>query len=267
MNNFHTARLEVGTLVESLLFYELWNEYISWSLLIGIFTFGWLFHHSFWYTSKEGEDWENPDEIEVGVFPRHNDDMTLEVAWTILPFILIIYLTYISWAPLDAVWTSENGGNHGFECTEGQSSNNQMDMNTGIITSDCYHVLEITAKQWVWSFECNPNDDRWTGDVIPDRGFELSTNLCDVGTISIEGYGMQPLLSLKAGETYLAVMQSEDVTHAPWVQILGVKEDVQPSHKTTLWLPMIEASESMILCTEYCGDAHSVMSAGLSVHT
>lgn len=77
---------------------------------------------------------------------------------------------------------------------------------------------------------------------------------------------MQPLLSLKAGETYLAVMQSEDVTHSPWVQILGVKEDVLPSHQTTLWLPMHDVSESMILCTEYCGDAHSLMSAGLSVH-
>ena len=32
-------------------------------------------------------------------------------------------------------------------------------------------------------------------------------------------------LSLKKGETYLANMRSEDVTHAPWFLGMGVKED------------------------------------------
>lgn len=256
----------VVIVVASALFWDLFDEYILWSLLVGLLTFGWLFHHSFWYVSSEGEEYNNPDKIEVGVFPRHNDDMKLEVAWTILPFILIVYLTYISWAPLDAVWTSADGGLHGDECVQGQSSNNYLDSSSGAVVSECYHIIEITGKQWVWSFNCNPNDDAWRGDVIPDRGYELGTDICDVGTIAIEGYGMQPLLSLKAGETYLAVMQSEDVTHAPWVQVLGVKEDVLPSQKTTLWLPMNEVGESMILCTEYCGDAHSIMSAGVFVH-
>ena len=113
-------------MVASALFWDLFDEYILWSLLVGLLTFGWLFHHSFWYVSSEEEEYENPDKIEVGVFPRHNDDMKLEVAWTILPFILIVYLTYISWAPLDAVWTSADGGLHGDECEEGQSSNNYL---------------------------------------------------------------------------------------------------------------------------------------------
>ena len=38
-------------------------------------------------TSQRERNNDNPDKIEVGVFPRHNDDMKLEVAWTILPFI------------------------------------------------------------------------------------------------------------------------------------------------------------------------------------
>ena len=70
-----------------------------WSILVSVLTFTWLYHHSFWYTSKEGEEFENPDMIEVGVFPKHNDDMKLEVAWTVAPFLLIVWLTYVSWAP------------------------------------------------------------------------------------------------------------------------------------------------------------------------
>ncbi|MDP6563150.1 MAG: hypothetical protein QF377_05225, partial [Candidatus Thalassarchaeum sp.] len=90
--------------VTTVLFDVLWDEYILWSILVGAIAFGWLYHHTFWFRSYDGEDPPNVDLLEVGVFPRHNDDMRLEVTWTILPFVLIVYLTYISWAPLDAVW-------------------------------------------------------------------------------------------------------------------------------------------------------------------
>ena len=110
------------------IFAGLWEHYIFWSLVVGAIAFGWLFHHSFWFTSKDGESLPNVDEIKLGVFPKHNDDMRLEVAWTVLPFILIVWLTYYSWGPLDAMWTSADGGMHGNECEEGQFSNNTMDM-------------------------------------------------------------------------------------------------------------------------------------------
>ena len=128
------------------------------------------------------------------------------------------------------------------------------------MTSECYHVIEITGKQWVWAFDC----------------LDLSTELCDTGSDNVEVYGTVPLLSLKKGETYLANMRSEDVTHAPWFLGMGVKEDtlygaeIGPSEyewPTTLWLPISsEVGDQIILCTEYCGDAHSVMAGKLVVH-
>ena len=66
------------------IFAGLWEHYIFWSLVVGAIAFGWLFHHSFWFTSKDGESLPNVDEIKLGVFPKHNDDMRLEVAWTVL---------------------------------------------------------------------------------------------------------------------------------------------------------------------------------------
>ena len=98
---------------------------------------------------------------------------------------------------------SADGGIHGYECEEGQSSNNSID-SSGIISSDCYHVIEITGQQWFWSFDC----------------LELGTSICDTGTETMEVYGSVPVLSLKKGETYLATMTSIDVTHAPWFQHL-----------------------------------------------
>ena len=78
----------------------------------------------------------------------------------------------------------------------------------------------------------------------------------------------QPIKKCEKGETYLAVMESVDVTHSPWFQHLGTKEDVLPGQQTTLWLPIFDsmAAESMVMCAEYCGDAHSVMAAKLVVH-
>jgi heme/copper-type cytochrome/quinol oxidase subunit 2 len=248
--------------VTSHLFDVLWDEYILWSLLVGIITFGWLYHHSLAYRHSDGGDLPNVDGIKVGYFPKHNDDLRLEVAWTVLPFILIIYLTYISWAPLDHVWAEPGGEARGDECLEGESSANIFFEDTGFVTSECYHVIELTGQQWFWSFDCNPEQD----SEYYQRDFDLSSDLCSVSSTMVEGYGMQPVISLKAGETYLLVMESEDVTHSPWFLELSTKEDVQPGQKTTMWLPIIEAGDSMILCAEYCGDAHSVMAAVVSVH-
>ena len=241
--------------IQNALFDGLWDYYIWISLLVSIFTFTWLYHHSFWYRSDKGGEHDNPDEIEVGVFPKHNDDMKLEVAWTVAPFLLIVWLTYISWLPLASVWAPVDDADfHGYECEEGESSNNALvgEGYNAIVESECYHVMEITGKQWVWQFDC----------------LELATELCDTSSETIEVYGTVPVLHLKEGETYLAIMTSEDVTHAPWFLGLGTKEDVLYGQDTSLWLTVVEGtSDQVILCTEYCGDAHSVMAAMLNVHS
>ena len=124
-----------------------------WSLVVGAISFGWLYHHTYYYRSKEGES-PNIDDIEVGVFPKEYDNLKLEVTWTVLPFILIVWLTYISWAPLDAVWTQAGpGGYHGGECVEGESSNNSIAAN-GSVVSECYHEIGIEGQQWFWEFDC-----------------------------------------------------------------------------------------------------------------
>ena len=46
------------------LYDSLWNEYLAWSALVALFTFGWLYHHSFFYRSKDGEN-PNVDNLEA----------------------------------------------------------------------------------------------------------------------------------------------------------------------------------------------------------
>ena len=238
----------------TLLFENLWDQYMAWSVLVSVIAFGWLYHHSFWFVSDEKEDLPNVDGLKLGEFPLHNDDMRLEIAWTMLPFVLIIWLTYISWGPIDNMWAPlDDDDYHGSECDYDSAdyvgSKNSED-SLGLVTSECYHVIEITGQQWFWSFDC----------------LDLTEDLCYTGTDTLEVYGSVPVLGLKKGETYLAIMESEDVTHAPWFLELSTKEDVLSGQQTYLWLPIVESGDSAVLWAEYCGDAHSAMSAILSVH-
>ena len=199
------------------------------------------------YRSKDGES-PNVDNLEVGVFPIDYDNLRLEVAWVILPSLLIVWLTYISWAPLDAVW-SQTGpdGYHGSECAEGESSDNYVD-DDGYVYSACYHEISIVGQQWFWNIDCE----------------DLSEDLCSTD-FATSGGETRPLLNLKVGETYLASLTSTDVTHAPKFNGFGMMEDVVPGQVTYLWLPAIEEGDSLMLCAEYCGDNHAYMTAQVNV--
>ena len=229
------------------LYDAIWEDYIIWSLFVAAIAFGWLYHHSFFYRSNDGES-PNVDNLEVGVFPIDYDNLRLEVAWVILPSLLIVWLTYISWAPLDAVW-SQTGpdGYHGSECAEGESSDNYVD-DDGYVYSACYHEISIVGQQWFWNMDCG----------------DLSEDLCSTD-FATSGGETRPLLNLKVGETYLARLTSTDVTHAPKFNGFGMMEDVVPGQVTYLWLPAIEEGDSLMLCAEYCGDNHAYMTAQINV--
>ena len=229
------------------LYDAIWEDYIIWSLFVGAIAFGWLYHHSFFYRSNDGES-PNVDNLEVGVFPIDYDNLRLEVAWVILPSLLIVWLTYISWAPLDAVW-SQTGpdGYHGSECAEGESSDNYVD-DDGYVYSACYHEISIVGQQWFWNMDCE----------------DLSEDICSTD-FATSGGETRPLLNLKVGETYLARLTSTDVTHAPKFNGFGMMEDVVPGQVTYLWLPAIEEGDSLMLCAEYCGDNHAYMTAQINV--
>ena len=235
--------------IASAAFDSLWNEYLVWSAIVGGFTFIWLAHHSLTYRSKDEEDdWVDVDGIEVGVFPKHNDNISLELAWTIIPFLLIVYrLTFLGAYPAFADPTDPDSA-YGWIAQMQQRTNK------------CYHIIDITAQQWFWSFEC----PEYAGPA-----------LCDASEYQDLNGTMVPVLSLKEGEFYLANLTSIDVTHSPWFVAFGVKEDAVPGLDTQVWIiPTcedadcggVEGESTLLLCTEYCGDDHAYMAAVVNVH-
>ena len=110
-------------------FWALFDEFNFWALIVLVIVLVWMFHHSLRYRSKDGSN-NNVDNFIPGVFPKENDNMTMELTWTIIPFILIIYLTFIAWGPIDDLWTADPDA----------------------------HEVTITASQWNWNFDCGELD-------------------------------------------------------------------------------------------------------------
>nr|AIF04982.1 cytochrome c oxidase polypeptide II (coxB) [uncultured marine group II/III euryarchaeote KM3_178_D06] len=204
---------------------ELFVIFWDWSVVVGLITFGWLIHHSFVYRAKDGEN-VNVDDLKVGVFPKHNHNLTLEVTWFIIPAILIIYLTWISIAPVSEVWPDPD--------------------KVGVEGVDYYEV-GITGQQWFWIFDCR----------------DLDADLCDTGIDADTGLST---LIVKKDVIYRFNTTSNDVIHSPYFVQWGAKEDSIPGQYTAIWVTPDLTGKFFIDCAEFCGDDHAYMTAILEVH-
>jgi len=97
-------------------------------------------------------------------------------------------------------------------------------------------AMPVTAigKMWVWSF------DYGNGKISKDLVVPYKRNV------------KMNLVSL-------------DVNHSLFIPAFRVKEDVVPGYNNYLWFRPIEKDTFDLFCTEYCGLAHSAMTAKVIV--
>lgn len=109
-------------------------------------------------------------------------------------------------------------------------------MNKATPPDDSYEIRAV-GKKWLWEFHY-PTGHVSVGELhVPvDRPVKL-------------------------------VMSSVDVIHSLYIPDFRVKQDVLPNRYTSLWFEATETGESVVFCTEYCGNAHSNMMATAFVHT
>ena len=94
---------------EDTVFAHLYEEFLFWSIIVGIFTFGAMFLFMIRY--KEGSaaiDESQFEKIEVGLFPAERHNTKLEAAFYIVPLILVIWVTAIAASSTTAVWGDED---------------------------------------------------------------------------------------------------------------------------------------------------------------
>lgn len=181
---------------EDTVFNVLYDKYMFWSILVGIFTFGWMFIAMLRY--RDGvEPVENMEKyhIEVGSFPVDSHNTKLEVMFYVLPTILVVWLTMMALASNTAVWTIP-------------------------ADEDTFNV-DIVGKQWFWEFHYQEDltwedvssniDVNWTGSMlmVHTHGSE-ATNV----TVEIDGVETDYSIDLAAEMLTLSNMYFDRELHS-----------------------------------------------------
>ena len=96
------------------------------------------------------------------------------------------------------------------------------------------YEINVTGQKWFWTFEY-PNGLNSDDLVVP------------------------------AGQPIKLVMTSQDVLHSFFVPEFRIKHDVLPNRFSTVWFEAPREGVYQVLCTEYCGTAHSNMGARIRV--
>ena len=102
---------------EDTVFYVLYDKFMFWSILVAIFTFGWLFTAILRYRDGVEPDTTKLDHIEVGAFPVDRHNTKLELAFYILPTILVVWLTVMALGSNSAVWNYDDTDEETFPIT------------------------------------------------------------------------------------------------------------------------------------------------------
>ena len=172
--------------------------------------------------------------------------MPLEIAWTIIPAIIMAVL---------AVW--------GVQLF--------IDYRTDVPNA---RQIQVRAKQWAWSFTyprdwsqtSQTNDKTNSGKPIKNATEEVKDD-DDDDDASASVLKTNSILYLEAGKPVKLILKSSDVIHSFFVPAFRVKEDVVPNIYTFInFTPILRASDNGraeydIFCTEYCGKDHSAMLA------
>ena len=113
---------------EDTVFAVLYDKFMFWGILVGIFTFGWLFLAMLRYREGVEPDTTHIDHIEVGSFPVDRHHTTLEVFFYVLPTLIVAWLIVLALASNTAVWTIPD---------------NDEDA----------QYMKVIGKQWFWEYE------------------------------------------------------------------------------------------------------------------
>lgn len=156
----------------------------------------------------------------------HNS--ALEVAWTVIPIIVLIMMIPPSLTLL-------------FK---------QQEIPAADIT------IKATGNQWYWTHEYVDHDFGFDSfmlakEDLAENGYEKDEYLLATDTAVV----------VPTGKTIVVQVTGADVIHAWTIPAFGVKQDAVPGRLAQLWFKVDEGKEGVYFgqCSELCGKDHSYM--------
>ena len=159
---------------------------------------------------------------------RFTHNSPLEVTWTIVPVLILIFIGAISLPVL-------------FD---------QQEIPEAEVT------IKATGYQWYWGYE------------YPDEGLAFESFMLGREGLEDYGYSQDQFLLatdtavvVPTGKTVVVQVTAADVIHSWTIPAFGVKQDGVPGRLAELWFEVEEGNEGIYFgqCSELCGKDHAYM--------
>lgn len=193
------------------------HMFIFWvCVVIGIVVFGAIFWSIINHRKSQGR-----------VASQFHESTTIEIMWTIVPFIILVVMAVPSAAMLVRME---------------DSSNAEL-------------VVKVTGYQWMWHYEYIGEDIEFYSKLSTPRSAILDQEQKrDDYLLAVDNR-----LVLPVGRKIRFEHTSGDVIHSWWVPALSVKKDAIPGYINTNWARIDEPGVYRGKCAELCGRGHGFM--------
>jgi cytochrome c oxidase subunit 2 len=185
-------------------------------VIIGVFVFGLIFWSILRHRKSRG-----------AVASQFHESTTAEIAWTIVPFLILVGMS----VPAAKTLVDMEG-----------SGNSDLTIN-------------VTGYQWMWHYEYVGEDVEFYSKLSTPRTAIANIDEKD------EDYllAVDNRLVLPVGKKIRFQHTSDDVIHSWWVPALSVKKDAIPGYINTNWARIDEPGVYRGKCAELCGRGHGFM--------
>ncbi len=183
---------------------------------IGAVVFSVMFYSLFRYTKKR-----NPNPA------TFHESTKLEVAWTVVPFLILIAMAVPASKTLTEIYNDEEG-----------------EIN-----------IQVVGYQWKWEYKYLEDDINFFSNLSTDQ--DEIYNLVPKG----ENYLLEvdePLI-IPVDTRVRFLITANDVIHSWWVPDFAIKQDAIPGFINTAWTRAEETGIYRGNCTELCGKNHGFM--------
>ena len=187
---------------------------------IGVVVFGVLFWSVYAHRKSRGQE-----------AAQFHHSTKLEIAWTIVPTIILILMAIPSTQVLIAMY--DTGGE---------------DM-----------TVEVRGYQWKWQYKYLDEDYNRTFSFFSNLATprsQINNRQVKTDTYLLE---VDRPLKIPANRKVRFLITAEDVIHAWWVPDFGIKRDAVPGVVNDLWTIVPEPGVYRGQCTELCGKDHGFM--------
>jgi len=198
-------------------------EPVFWFAVVPIFVLveGSLLWFSIRYRHRKGRP--------AGIPPQIHGNTRLEIAWTILPAVILAGVAVPTIATIWDLAAKPTGANV---------------MN-----------VEVLGHQWWWEFRYPGQKIDTANEMHIPIGVPVYVSLCSAGA----GYGNQPAPNECQADLPVSSSLGGAVIHSFWVPALAGKQDVVPARTNHLVLQADHPGTYSGQCAEFCGLSHAYM--------